>query len=269
MCSDIVLAPPRSLARRALPSRERTLTFALPALTAAVALAAWQFVAMHWAISPVILPAPSDVGAALAHSWRELLQQSVYTGGEALVACVLSAVLGALVAAVLAGSAMLREMMYPNLVLFQLIPKIALAPLFVVWLGIDSPSRLVFSIFISFFPVALGSLTGLLSTPTTAIRLCLSLTASRWQTFFDVQVPYALPFFFSGLKVAATLAVIGIVVGEFISSSRGLGSYILLAGSRAETAQIFAALLVLCCIGLALYGAVAWLELRVRKAWRE
>ena len=213
MCSDIVLAPPRSLARRAVPSRERTLTFALPALTAAVALAAWQFVAMHWAISPVILPAPSDVGAALAHSWRELLQQSVYTGGEALVACVLSAGLGALVAAVLAGSAMLREMMYPNLVLFQLIPKIALAPLFVVWLGIDSPSRLVFSIFISFFPVALGSLTGLLSTPTTAVRLCLSLTASRWQTFFHVQVPYALPFFFSGLKVARG-ATLGPVLGD-------------------------------------------------------
>ena len=188
---------------------------------------------------------------------------------EALAACLLSGVFGALIASLLATSQMLREMLYPNLVLFQLIPKIALAPLFVIWLGIDSPSRLVFSTFISFFPVALGTLTGLLATNPSAIRLCQSLTASRWQIFRHVQVPYALPFFFTGMKVAATLSVIGIVVGEFISSKHGLGSAILLAGSRAETARIFAALLVLCVVGLALYSIVVWAEARVRAAWLE
>ena len=154
------------------------------------------------------------------------------------------------------------------MVAFQLIPKIALAPLFVIWLGIDAPSRLVFATFISFFPVAIGTLTGLLGTDPSAIRLCQSLTASKSQIFRHVQVPYALPFFFTGMKVAATLSVIGIIVGEFISSKHGLGSYILLAGSRAETAQIFAALVVLCAIGLGLYGVIVWLEWRVRKAWR-
>ncbi len=253
----------------AAASRERALTFILPALTAVVALSAWQGVARFWAVPAVILPAPSDILGALAGDWGDLLLQAAYTGSEALAACLLSGVLGALVAALLATSAVMREMLYPNLVAFQLIPKIALAPLFVIWLGIDSPSRLVFSIFISFFPVAIGALTGLMAPAPTAIRLCQSLTASRWQIFRHVQVPYALPFFFSGMKVAATLSVIGIVVGEFISSKHGLGSTILLAGSRAETARIFAALLVLCVIGLALYGAVAWAEHRVRKAWRE
>ncbi len=176
--------------------------------------------------------------------------------------------LGAGTACVLAASPRLREMLYPNLVAFQLIPKIALAPLFVIWLGIDAPSRLVFSVFISFFPVAIGTLTGLLGTNPNAIRLCQSLTATPGQIFRHVQVPYALPFFFSAMRVAATLSVIGIIIGEFISSKRGLGSYILLAGSRAETARIFAALVVLCGIGLGLYGIIAAMEWRVKKAWR-
>jgi NitT/TauT family transport system permease protein len=249
--------------------REQALTIVLPVLTAVVSLGAWQMVAEHWAISAVILPAPTDILHELAGAWADLLLQAYYTGSEALLACILSGVLGALVAALLATSTVLREMLYPNLVAFQLIPKIALAPLFVIWLGIDAPSRLVFSIFISFFPVAIGALTGLTSTNPSAVRLCRSLSASRWQIFRHVQVPYALPFFFSGMKVAATLSVIGIVVGEFISSKHGLGSTILLAGSRAETPRIFAALFVLCIVGLALYALVAWAETRVRKAWRE
>jgi NitT/TauT family transport system permease protein len=248
--------------------RERALTVLLPVVTAAVVLSVWQVIARHWSIPAVILPAPSDVWTQLAGAWKELLYQAWFTGAEAVAACILSGVLGAAVAAMLASSPFLRDMLYPNLVAFQLIPKIALAPLFVIWLGIDSPSRLVFSTFISFFPVAIGTLTGLMGTNPNAIRLCQSLTASKSQIFRHVQVPYALPFFFSGMKVAATLSVIGIIVGEFISSKHGLGSYILLAGSRSETPRIFAALVVLCAIGLALYGAIAWCESRVRKAWR-
>jgi NitT/TauT family transport system permease protein len=252
----------------AILARERVLTVMLPVITAVAFLSCWQAAAKLWGVPQVILPAPSDITHQLAGSWGELLYQASFTGAESVVACVLSGALGALIAVTLAASPLLREMLYPNLVAFQLIPKIALAPLFVIWLGIDAPSRLVFSTFISFFPVAIGTLTGLLGTNPNAIRLCQSLTASPSQIFRHVQVPYALPFFFSGMKVAATLSVIGIIVGEFISSKHGLGSYILLAGSRAETARVFAALVVLCVIGLALYGAIAWLESRVRKAWR-
>jgi NitT/TauT family transport system permease protein len=247
---------------------DQALTVVLPVLTAAVLLIGWQGVTRFWAIPAVLLPAPSDIGRQLAAVWPELLYQASFTGAEAVAACVLSAVLGAGTAAMLAASPLLREMLYPNLVAFQLIPKIALAPLFVIWLGIDAPSRVVFSTFISFFPVAIGTLTGLLGANPNAIRLCQSLTASPGQIFRHVQVPNALPFFFSAMRVASTLSVIGIVIGEFISSKRGLGSYILLAGSRAETARIFAALVVLCIIGLGLYAVIAGLEWRVKKAWR-
>ena len=256
-------------AQRVLSSHcEQALTILLPVLTAALFLAFWQIAVKAWAVPTVILPAPSDITHQLSAVWGELLYQASFTGSEAILACVFSALLGAGTAAMLASSPLLRDMLYPNLVLFQLIPKIALAPLFVIWLGIDAPSRLVFSTFISFFPVAIGTLTGLLGTNPNAIRLCQSLTASPGQIFRHVQVPYALPFFFSGMRVASTLSVIGIIVGEFISSKHGLGSYILLAGSRAETARIFAALVVLCAIGLGLYGIIAFLEWRVKKAWR-
>jgi NitT/TauT family transport system permease protein len=248
--------------------REQALTVLLPVATAALGLLIWQVAVKAYAVPQVILPAPSDVWAQLAAAWPDLLTEAAYTGAESIGACVLSAALGAGTAAMLASSRILRDMLYPNLVAFQLIPKIALAPLFVIWLGIDAPSRLTFSTFISFFPVAIGTLTGLLAANPEAIRLCQSLTASPGQIFRHVQVPYALPFFFSGMRVAATLSVIGIVIGEFISSKHGLGSYILLAGSRAETARIFAALVVLCAIGLGLYAVIAALEWRVKKAWR-
>jgi NitT/TauT family transport system permease protein len=248
--------------------RDHVLSVALPVLTAALILLIWQASVAIWAIRPVILPAPSDVVRQLWGGWADIVHEALYTAVESACACALSGLLGGAVAALLASSPLIREALYPNLVAFQLIPKIALAPLFVIWLGIDAPSRLTFAVFISFFPVAIGTLTGLLGTDPNAVRLCRSLTATPSQIFRQVQVPYALPFFFSGLKVAATLSVIGIIIGEFISSKRGIGSYILLAGSRAETARIFAALTVLCAIGLAQYGLIAFLEHRVRKAWR-
>jgi NitT/TauT family transport system permease protein len=140
--------------------------------------------------------------------------------------------------------------------------------LFVFWLGIAASSRLTYAVFISFFPVALSTMAGLARTDVNMVRLCQALTAKRWQIFFFVRVPYALPYFFSGVKVAATISVIGIVVGEFISAREGLGYYIELAGSRGETAHIFDALIILCMIGLLLYGITLQAERMVRKWWR-
>src|ERR1700726_4912430 len=156
---------------------------------------------------------------------------------------------------------------YPNLVILQLIPKIALAPLFVVWLGISSESRVPFAAFVSFFPIVISAALGFASTEATALRLCRSLTASEWQSFVMVRFPFALPAIFSGMKIAMTMAVIGVIIGEFISAKAGLGFYILYASSRMETAVIFAALLVLCVIGVALFGAVALAEQLVRRSY--
>ena len=157
-------------------------------------------------------------------------------------------------------SALAYQALYPNIIFFQLIPKIALAPLFIVWLGIGSSSRITFSIFICFFPILIATAAGLQSVETNMLRLCRSLRMSDWQVLVRVRFPTSPPFIFSGMKVAVTLAIIGIVVGEFIASQRGLGYLILFASSRQQTDLALACIAVLCVVGLVLYGGVVLAE---------
>src|SRR5712691_1278761 len=175
--------------------------------------------------------------------------------------------LGIGLAVAITYSPFLRDTLYPNLVLFQLIPKVALAPLFVVWLGISSESRVAFATFVSFFPVVISAAVGFANIEASALRLCRSLTATEWQSFLIVRFPFSLPAIFSGMKIAMTMAVIGVIIGEFISAKAGLGFYILYASARMETAVVFAALFVLCAIGVALFGAVALAEGLVRRSY--
>ena len=239
----------------------------LPLATAATALLIWQWVATSWHIPAVVLPTPAEIGAALWEALPVLLAQAVPTTIDALLAFFLAAALGVGLAVAITYSPLLRDTLYPNLILFQLIPKVALAPLFVVWLGISAESRVTFSAFLSFFPVVISAAVGFSGTEAATLRLCRSLTASEWQSFVMVRFPFALPAIFSGLKIAMTMAIIGVIIGEFISAKAGLGFYILYASSRMETAAIFAALFVLCAIGVALFGAVALAEMLVRRAY--
>jgi NitT/TauT family transport system permease protein len=212
----------------------------------------------------VILPPPTEIAEALWRNLPTLLHHALPTTLDAVTAFGVATVLGVVLAIAVAYSPLVRNTLYPNLVLFQLIPKIALAPLFVVWLGITSESRVTFAAFISFFPVVISAAVGFDSTEASTLRLCRSLTASDWQSFMMVRFPFALPAIFSGMKIAMTMAITGVIIGEFISAKAGLGYFILYASSRMETALIFAALFVLCMIGVALFGAVALAERYVR-----
>ena len=128
------------------------------------------------------------------------------------------------------------------------------------WLGIGSQSRLAFSVFISIFPIIIATTAGLSAADPNAVRLCRSLTASEWQIFTNIRFPSALPYIFSGMKIGITLSIIGVIIGEFITSQRGLGYLIIFATSRADTVVAMAAIVVLCASGLLLYGAVALAE---------
>jgi NitT/TauT family transport system permease protein len=247
-----------------LPSFRQLRPVILPIATAAVVLAIWQVVAVVFHIPQVILPTPTEIASELWRILPLLLRHAVPTTLDSLTAFAVATVLGVALAVALAYSPLVRDTLYPNLVLFQLIPKIALAPLFVVWLGISSESRVAFSAFVSFFPVVISAAVGFAGTEASTLRLCRSLTASDWQSFLLVRFPFALPAIFSGMKIAMTMAVIGVIIGEFISAKAGLGFYILYASSRMETAAIFAALFVLCMIGATLFGAVALAERYVR-----
>jgi NitT/TauT family transport system permease protein len=219
-------------------------------------------VAFH--VPHVILPTPTDIAEELWRNFPVLLRQAVPTTLDSVTAFAVATVLGVAIAIAVAYSPLVRDTLYPNLVLFQLIPKIALAPLFVVWLGITSESRVTYAAFISFFPVVISAAVGFASADASTLRLCRSLTASDWQSFVMVRFPFALPAIFSGMKIAMTMAITGVIIGEFISAKAGLGYFILYASSRMETALIFAALFVLCLIGVALFGAVALAERYVR-----
>jgi NitT/TauT family transport system permease protein len=237
----------------------------LPIATAGAVLLVWQLASMLLHIPRVILPPPSDIATELWRLLPLLLQHAVPTTLDSLIAFALATALGVGLAVALTYSPLIRDTLYPNLVAFQLVPKVALAPLFVVWLGISSESRIAFSTFVCFFPVVISAVVGFASADASTLRLCKSLTASDWQSFLLVRFPFALPAIFSGMKIAMTMAVIGVIIGEFISAKAGLGFYILYASSRMNTAGIFAALFVLCMIGVALFGAVALAERYVRQ----
>jgi NitT/TauT family transport system permease protein len=239
----------------------------LPLATAAAVLLVWQIVVTGLRVPAVILPPPVAIGHELWRVLPVLLHHAVPTTLDTLMAFFTASALGVGLAIAIAYSPFLRDMIYPNVVLFQLIPKVALAPLFVVWLGIGSESRVAFAAFVSFFPVVISAVVGFANIEKSALRLCRSLTASEWQRFAMVRFPFALPAIFSGMKIAMTMAVIGVIIGEFISAQAGLGFYILYASSRMETAAIFAALFVLCVIGVALFGAVALAEKLVRRSY--
>ncbi len=237
----------------------------LPVLVAAAILLAWEYGVRLAHLPQMIIASPSAVWDVIANNPGILLQQSLPTIQEAVLGFGLAASLGIVLGTSLVLSRSLQKAFYPYILVLQLIPKVALAPLFIIWLGVGLPSRLWFTLFMAFFPVVISTMTGLMSADRNAVRLCEALTASRWQVFYSVRIPYALPHIFAGLKISATMAMIGVVVGEFVTAQEGLGYLIMFATSAAETPLVFAAIALLCVIGLALYGSVALVEIIVQK----
>ena len=230
---------------------------ALPLALAAIVLGGWQLAVTLGHIPPVILPSPVSITEYIIDRYDILLMHAIPTTLESAAAFVLATLLGIALAIIITYSQIAREALYPNLVFFQLIPKIALAPLFIIWLGIGSQSRIAFSVFIAFFPVVIATTAGFANVDKGMLRLCRSLTASEWQIFTSVRFPAALPHIFSGMKIAITLAIIGVIIGEFITAQAGLGYLIIFATARADTEISMAAIVVLCICGLLLYGLVA------------
>jgi NitT/TauT family transport system permease protein len=237
----------------------------LPIAAALAVLALWEFICHFYAIRPVLLPAPSLIFSTMLRTSGILWDNAIPTTMETVGGFVLSAALGFALAVIMLYSKLMRDVLYPNIVVFQLIPKIAVAPLFIMWLGIEWQSRLAIAVFIAFFPIVISTWSGLAATDPSLLRMCRSLGASEWQMFKRVRLPSSLPFVFNGMKISMTFAIIGVIVGEFITSQQGLGYVILFAGSKLETALVMAAILVLCIVGLILYGtvcAVEWLVMR-------
>lgn len=216
-------------------------------------------------VSRAVIVPPSAIFATLNNSFALLMMHAWSTFTEIAIGFVISASVGIALGALITMSKWSRQAFYPNIVFFQLIPKAAVAPLFVLWLGFGTPSRVAFAVFMSFFPVALATATGLENTRPDSIRLCRSLTATPWQIFTRVRFPFAMPHIFAGLKVGMTMSMIGIIVGEFVSAQQGLGYVIMFASSAGESAPLYAALLLLASLGVGLYTCVLLAELAVQR----
>ena len=239
----------------------------LPVGFAVAAIALWQILCQALHIPQILLPPPSAVWTVLRDNYAILFGETLPTLSESISSFAVASVLGVGLAVALTFSAWVREAFYPSIIMFQLIPKIALAPLFIVWLGVGETTTTVVAVFIAFFPIVVSSATGLVSAKPEVLRLCESLTASEWQVFRMVRFPYAVPHIFAGMKVGVTMAMIGVVVGEFITAQHGLGYIIMFAAGAGETATVLAAILLLCIIGLGLYGIVGLAELLVLRLY--
>jgi NitT/TauT family transport system permease protein len=232
----------------------------------AVILGIWQLYADLWHISKIVLPSPADIVRVSWQQWGLLLRETWPTALESVYGFILAVAIGVPMAVCVANSRVLNLSLYPILIAMQSIPKVAIAPIVLVWFGLGLESKLAIAFLVAFFPILVDTATGLQATPQGLLELARSLRASRWQIFWKVQFPAALPFVFSGAKVAITLAVIGAVIGEFVGSVNGLGNLLLSANSQLNGPLAWAALVWLSLLGVLLFAAVALLE-RLAMPW--
>lgn len=251
----------------ARPSRARRWTErALPPLVVTiVVLVAWELAVELFDVSPFVLAKPTEILAELSDSSALLRDAAGYTLQEIVYGFALSAVVGIAIALLLAAWRLADRALYPLVVAFQTVPKVALAPIFVLWFGYGLFPKMLLIATIAFFPVALNMRTGLEAVDRDLLLLLRSVGATRWEVLRKVQIPSSLPYLFAGLKIAITFSVIGAVVAEFAGSSEGLGYLIEFASTQLDTRLVFAALVVISVLGLALYYAVGLLEWLVNR----
>ena len=218
-------------------------------------LASWQFAATYGGIREYLLPAPLSVWNALWHGdtfwWPHLWTTTV----EIIGAFLLAAVVGVALGVAIAWSPLLANALVPFLVFVNTLPKVAIAPLFLIWMGYGIFPNMLMGALIGFFPVVINTAVGLSQVEPDMLDLGRVFNAPKWKIFVKIRIPNALPYILSALKITATAAVVGAIVGEFVASQRGLGYVIVTTQSSMNTSVAFAALVWISVVGLLLYGA--------------
>ncbi len=240
-------------------------TTAWSALVALLFLAAWQWLPGWWGVPEFVLPNASKTWDELFRIYgsERLLWHSGITALEVVIGFVLGAALGAAMGYALGLSPQVEAILSPYLLALQIAPKVAFAPLFVMWLGYTIYPKILVAILIVFFPVLINVLTAMRNLDADMINLARSFSATRLQVFFKVQCPATLPSLFSGLRIASTLAVIGVVVGELVGGNMGLGYLLVFFEGQGNTAGVFVVIGALTLIGILAYYAVVIAENRV------
>lgn len=237
----------------------------LSTLLGLACLAAWEAAVRVGHTSPLVLPAPSVVSQSLWQGLNSgyLWPHIAHTLTEVVLGLLLGASMGFVGGVVLGESARLRGVLMPYVVISQVVPKLALAPLFIVWFGFGTLPTVVMTALICFFPLLENTATCMQQVDANKLELFRMLRASPWQTLWRLKLPAGLPNIMAGLRVAVVLAWVGAVVGEFIGASRGLGALIIAAQGSMDTPLMFAVLTVITVLGLTFYKICEWLERRL------
>ncbi|MCH1881345.1 ABC transporter permease [Agrococcus sp. ARC_14] len=249
--------------------RRRQLSDLPGALLSSIAVVAllviWEVVVRVMSVSSIVLPAPSRVAQALWSGYASgtLWRHTWVTLQEILLGFAIAVVLGLLVAIIISSSKLAEKTFLPIIVVLQTVPKVALAPLFLVWFGFGIESKILTTALIAFFPILINSTLGFNSTSSDQIAMMRSFGASRLQILTKLRFPTAVPSIIAGLDVAVVLAVIGAIVAEFVGAQAGLGYVILASNTSLDVATMFAVLVVLSVIGLVLHYAVVFLGKRL------
>lgn len=231
------------------------------AIFAHVALIAiWFAVVRYGHVPSFIMPSPGATIATLGGGNYAWTANTLVTASEIFGGYVLAVVVGVIVAIAFSWSETAEAAAMPLLVSLNMIPKVALGPLFIVWFSYGIFPNMIMAFSLSFFPILLNTVRGFREVEPELLDLVRALRSSKWQTFTKIQLPSALPYIFSGMKVGAILAVAGAIVGEFLGSSRGLGYLMLQVQVSLDTAAMFMAVILITLIGVALYGMVLGLE---------
>jgi NitT/TauT family transport system permease protein len=227
-------------------------TILIPAM-AIVLFGGWELYCRTQDISDLLLPAPSQVVVALIQGFQSgvLLDGLRATFIEIVLGFLLSASFAFVLGTLISQIRVLEATLYPYVVAIQTLPKIAIAPLILVWVGFGIESKVIIAAMVSFFPMLVNNIAGMKSTPPQKIELMRSLSASRWKIFWYLQLPEALPYIFAGLNIGIVLSVLGAIVGEFVGSKEGLGYLIIQMNYSMDIAGVFSALVVLGVMGMA------------------
>jgi len=228
-------------------------------------LLAWQFVPPALGVPSYIIPTVSDLAREFGRmAARENLTAHILsTVTIATVGFVIGSLLGAAMGYLLGMSLLLEKVLSPYILGLQIAPKVAFAPLFIMWLGYNAWPKLIVTILVVFFPILVNVLQSMKTVDRDLINLARAYSMSRLQIFWKIEVPASMPALMAGLRIGATLAVIGVTVGELVGGNTGLGYLITFGEGQANTAMVFNAIVLLTLIGIVLYGAVAMLEARV------
>lgn len=237
-----------------------------PLAFGAAVIILWWAVTAAGLVPPFLIPSPGDTWESFVTNMAYFGTHTWVTTVETVVGFLIAVVVGEAVAIAMVYSRGLERTIYPIVLFAQVIPKIAVAPLFIVWLGFGLAPKIVVAVLMAFFPVVISGLAGLRAVDREMLELAAIMGAGKWKVFRKIRFPASLPLLFSGLKVAATLAVTGAVVGEFVGANSGLGYVILQANGNLDTATLFVALIIMSLMGVVLFAIIEMLE-RVVIPW--